>query len=61
MIKNSIISLLLIYILNMYEGWKVAGISRITISVILVVLLTIIISLLEDIIVDEIERMKNNG
>ena len=48
MIKNSIIALLLIHILNMYEGWAVAGTERLLVSIVLVVLLSIIFSYIEE-------------
>ena len=47
MIKNSIIALLLIHILNMYEGWAVAGTERLLVSIVLALMLSIIFSLIE--------------
>lgn len=45
--KNTIISILLIYILNMYEGWAVQGVLRVLVSLLLVADLSIVISVYE--------------
>ena len=42
--KNSIISLLLVYILNMYDGWVVTGLARVIVSIALVILLTLLLN-----------------
>ena len=51
--KNSIISLLLVYILNMYDGWVVYGAARIIISVLLIVAITLLLNGLERILKNE--------
>ena len=45
--KNSIIALLIVYILNMYDGWAVDGLMRFFVSIVLVALLSILINELE--------------
>ena len=40
--KNSIISLLLGYILNMYDGWVVTGLARCIVNIALIILLTLL-------------------
>lgn len=36
--KNSIIALLIVYILNMYDGWAVSGVGRCIVNTVLVIL-----------------------
>ena len=47
MVKNIIISVLFVYILNMYDGWAVDGRMRFFVSIVLVALLSILINELE--------------
>ena len=47
MVKNIIISVLFVYILNMYDGWAVDGLMRFFVSIVLVALLSILINELE--------------
>ena len=42
--KNSIIALLIVYILNMYDGWVVSGLARVIVSIALVILLTLLLN-----------------
>ena len=51
--KNSIISLLLVYILNMYDGWAVVGLAKYIISILLIVAITILLNEIERIIKNE--------
>jgi uncharacterized protein (DUF608 family) len=43
MIKNIVIAVLLVHILNMYDGWAVQGIERYVLSIVLAVLIATII------------------
>ena len=52
MSKNSIISLLLVYILNMYDEWAVVGLARYIINILLFITITILLN--------ELERMLKN-
>ena len=40
--KNSIIALLIVYILNMYDGWAVSGVQRCIVNIALIILLTLL-------------------
>ena len=42
--KNSLIALLIVYILNMYDGWVVTGLARVIVSIALVILLTLLLN-----------------
>lgn len=48
--KNSIIALLLVHILNMYDGWAVQGLARLLVSLALMALISIILNELEKIL-----------
>lgn len=45
--KNSIIAILIVHIMNMYDGWAVAGIKRVLVSIVLALMLSILFSLIE--------------
>ena len=51
--KNSIISLLLVYILNMYEGWAVDDLARYIISILLIAAITLLLNEIERILKNE--------
>ena len=51
--KNSIISLLLVYILNMYDGWAVVGLAKYIISILLIVAITLLLNEVERIVKNE--------
>ena len=40
--KNSIIALLIVYILNMYDGWAVSGGQRCIVNIALIILLILL-------------------
>ena len=40
--KNSLIALLIVYILNMYDGWAVDGFARCIVNIVLIILLTLL-------------------
>ena len=40
--KNSLIALLIVYILNMYDGWAVSGVQRCIVNIALIILLTLL-------------------
>ena len=42
MVKNIIISVLFVYILNMYDGWAVSGVQRCIVNIALIILLTLL-------------------
>ena len=42
--KNSIIALLIVYILNMYDGWAVDGFARCIISILLIAAITLLLN-----------------
>ena len=42
--KNSIIALLMVYILNMYDGWAVDGFARCIVKIALIILLTLLLN-----------------
>lgn len=42
--KNSIIVLLIVYILNMYDGWAVSGAKRCIVNTVLIILLTLLLN-----------------
>ena len=48
--KNSIISLLLVYILNMYDGWAVDGLARCIVSILLTAAITLLLNEIDKII-----------
>lgn len=45
--KNSIIAILIVHIMNMYDGWAVAGIKRVLVSIVLVLMFSVLFSLIE--------------
>lgn len=45
--KNMIIAILIVHILNMYDGWAVAGIKRVLVSIVLALMFSILFSLIE--------------
>ena len=51
--KNSIIALLIVYILNMYDGWVVTGLARYIISILLIAAITLVLNELERILKNE--------
>ena len=53
MSKNSIISLLLVYILNMYDGWAVDGFAKCIISILLIAAITLLLNEIERILKNE--------
>ena len=48
--KNNIISLLIVYILNMYDGWAVSGVQRYIISILLLAAITLLLNEIERIL-----------
>ena len=51
--KNSIIALLIVYILNMYNGWEVYGFARTIISILLIAAITLLLNEKEKILKNE--------
>lgn len=51
--KNSIISLLIVYILNMYDGWPVNGFARCIVSILLTAAITLLLNEIERIVKNE--------
>ena len=51
--KNNIISLLIVYILNMYDGWAVSGVQRYIISILLIAAITLLLNEIERTIKNE--------
>ena len=45
--KNSIIAILIVHIMNMYDGWAATGIKRVLVSIVLVLMFSILFSLIE--------------
>ena len=51
--KNSIISLLLVYILNIYDDWQVVGLARTIINILLFIAITLLLNEIERILKNE--------
>ena len=51
--KDILITLLIVYILNIYGGWTVYGFARIIISILLIVSITLLLNELERILKNE--------
>ena len=51
--KNSFIALLIIYILNIYDGWSVVGLARTIINILLFITITILLNEIERILKNE--------
>ena len=51
--KNNIISLLLVYILNIYDGWLVSGFTRVIVSILLIAAITLLLNEIERILKNE--------
>ena len=51
--KNSIIALLIVYILNMYDGWATSGVQRCIVNIVLIILLTLLLNEIERILKNE--------
>ena len=51
--KNILIALLIVYILNMYNGWKVYGFARCIVSVLLIAAITLLLNEIERILKNE--------
>ena len=51
--KNSLIALLIVYILNMYDGWVVDDFTKYIISILLIVAITLLLNEIERILKNE--------